>query len=116
MMTIQEPIFPNGEFLGKQIGPMRRVIHEVANIAGVKPEDITGKSRQRNFVRARQMAMLICRDYIAASYPEIARAFNRDHSTVIYSVETASEWCADDDWDDMEAIARRCGLIEGDAQ
>lgn len=91
---------------------MHRVIAEVARVAGVPAERITGPCRQRRFVRARQMAMLICRDYCAASYPEIGRVFNRDHTTVIYSIETATARCVDADWDDMEAIARRCGLVE----
>lgn len=115
-MTMQDPLFPRGEFLGKDIGPMRRVIHEVAQLAGVTPADITGRSRKRKFAYARQMAMLICRDYVAASYPEIGRVFNRDHSTVMYSIEAASARCADDDWDDMEAIARRAGLVQEAAQ
>lgn len=104
-------IFPTGEFLGKHIGPMHRVIHEVARFAGMTPQDITGPSRKRKFAYARQMAMLICRDYVNASFPEIGRAFNRDHSTVLYGVEVASQRCADADWDDMEAIAKRCGLV-----
>jgi chromosomal replication initiation ATPase DnaA len=114
-MHIQEPIFPTGEFLGKHIGPMQRIIHEVAAFAKVSPAEITGKSRQRKYARARQLAMLICRDYVGASYPEIARAFNRDHSTVMYGIEVASQRAQDDDWDDMEAIAKRAGLVE-DAQ
>lgn len=100
-----------GKFLGTQVAPMRRVIEEVARITEMTPDDITGRNRQRRYVRARQMAMLICRDYCGASYPEIARVFKRNHTTVIYNVEAARENCSDGDWDDMEAIAERCGLV-----
>lgn len=105
---------PRGAFLGP-IGPMRRVIEEVASVAGITPDDITGPCRQQNHVRARQMAMLICRDYCNASFPEIGRAFNRHHTTVMHSVDVASERCIDADWDDMEAIARLAGLVRDTA-
>lgn len=103
---------PEIPYLKTNIPPMRRVINEVAKAAKIKPAQIIGKDRTRLTSRARQVAMLICRDYCGASYPEIGRVFQRDHTTVIYNVEKASEACCDADWDDMEAIATRCGLVE----
>lgn len=115
-MTMHDHIFPTGEFLGKHIGPMHRVIHEVARFAGMTPQDITGPSRKRKFAYARQMAMLICYDYTKASYPEIGRAFNRDHSTVHYGVDAARYRCKPADWNDIKAIVERCGLEQEAAQ
>lgn len=99
-------------FLGSNLPPMRRVIEEVARVAEISTRDIVGRNNRPLASRARQMAMLICRDYAGATYPEIGRAFHRNHSTVMYNINRASEICVDTDWDDMEAIARRCGLVE----
>lgn len=44
------------------------------------------KSRKRELVRPRQVAMYLCRKYTALSYPHIARIFKVDHSTVIANV------------------------------
>lgn len=114
--TTEEHLYPTGDFIERQLGPMQRVIHEVARFAGMQPSDIIGPSRRSNFVRARQMAMLICKDYTDASYPAIGRTFRRDHSTVYYGVEAASRKAVGRDWDDMEAIAKRCGLTKQEAE
>ena len=50
-------------------------------------EQITGGSRRRPLVDARQIAMYVTRNMTDLSYPEIGRAFgNRDHTTVIHAV------------------------------
>lgn len=105
-----------GNYIGRHLQPMHRVIAEVARTVGLKPDDITGKDNRRLPSRARQMAMIICRDYVGASYPQIGAVFQRDHSTVIYNVNRASEIMQDDDWDDLEAIAKQCGLVQEAAQ
>lgn len=50
-------------------------------------DQITGGSRRRPLVDARQIAMYVTRNMTDLSYPEIGRAFgNRDHTTVIHAV------------------------------
>ena len=50
-------------------------------------EQITGGSRRRPLVDARQIAMYVTRNMTDLSYPEIGRAFgDRDHTTVIHAV------------------------------
>ena len=53
--------------------------------------DLKAQSRKREYVEARQIAMLLCRELIKGlSLKKIGEAFgDRDHSTVIYSCETA---------------------------
>jgi chromosomal replication initiator protein len=69
----------------------RRSIEEIMQIAarasGVTVEELRGRSRRRRIVRPRQLAMFLCRRFTDASLAEIGRAFRRDHSTVIYSLE-----------------------------
>lgn len=51
-------------------------------------EELTGASRRRPLVNARQIAMYVMRELTDMSYPAIAREFGgRDHTTVIHSVE-----------------------------
>lgn len=46
---------------------------------------VTGKSRKRNIVIARQMIMYLAKQMTNYSFKEIGQALGRDHSTVIYS-------------------------------
>ena len=49
------------------------------------PEDLRGPGRHRPLVHRRQVAMTLCRRLTDHSYPTIAVAFGRDHTTVIYA-------------------------------
>lgn len=58
---------------------------------GFSVEEITGKSRRRPLVTARQISMYVFRELTDLSYPAIAREFGgRDHTTVIHAVEKIS--------------------------
>lgn len=58
---------------------------------GLDVEEITGKSRRRPLVTARQCSMYVFRELTDLSYPAIAREFGgRDHTTVIHAVEKIS--------------------------
>ncbi len=49
-------------------------------------DDITGQSRRRPLVTARQIGMYVCRELTDLSYPAIADVFGgRDHTTVIHA-------------------------------
>ena len=49
------------------------------------------KSRQAERVEIRQMVCLYLRENTNYSYPKIGRLVNRDHATVIFSVNTAKD-------------------------
>jgi len=58
--------------------------------------EIVARTRQRDVVWARQIAMYLCRDLLKASYPSIARAFGgKDHSTVIHACDKVKNEMAD---------------------
>ncbi|MFH1033823.1 MAG: chromosomal replication initiator protein DnaA [Pseudomonadota bacterium] len=59
----------------------------VAAVYGLEPRTLTGKSRRQAITRPRNLALYLCRRHTAASYAELGRAFNRDHSTVMYGVD-----------------------------
>ena len=53
---------------------------------GVSMDDLTGGSRSRVLVEARQIAMYLCRELTEMSLPKIGQAFGgRDHTTVLHA-------------------------------
>ena len=67
---------------------IEKIINEVARTYNLLPSDIRGKKRSANVSAARQMTMYIIREVTAMSMEAIGQEFNRDHSTVVYSINT----------------------------
>ena len=67
---------------------IEKIINEVARTYNVMPADIRGKKRNANVSAARQMAMYIIREITGMSMEAIGSEFGRDHSTVVYSINT----------------------------
>jgi chromosomal replication initiator protein len=57
-----------------------------AEYFAISIDDLTGSSRSRVLVSARQMAMYLCRELTELSLPKIGEKFgNRDHTTVMHA-------------------------------
>ena len=67
---------------------IEKIINEVARTYNVLPADIRSKKRSANVSAARQMTMYIIREVTGMSMDAIGQEFNRDHSTVVYSIST----------------------------
>ena len=68
------------------------VIETTANHLSLSPADIIGDKRNQDVSKARQMAMLLCRELLHCSYPELGRIFGgKDHSTAMYSIKKAKQ-------------------------
>lgn len=63
-----------------------RIIDEVARGFDVTTGDIIGPGRSRVVLMARACAMAVVREWTDLSYPRIGYFFNRDHTTVMYSI------------------------------
>lgn len=62
------------------------IIAQTAAYFGLTIEELTGPSRGRHLVMARQIAMYLCRELTDLSLPKIGAQFgNRDHTTVMYA-------------------------------
>ena len=62
------------------------IIAQTSAYFGISIEDLTGPSRGRHLVMARQIAMYLCRELTPLSLPKIGAQFgNRDHTTVMYA-------------------------------
>jgi chromosomal replication initiator protein len=64
------------------------MLDTIAKFFGFSIDALTGKSRQRPLVIARQIGMYVFRELTDLSFPAIARYFGgRDHTTVIHAVD-----------------------------
>jgi chromosomal replication initiator protein len=63
------------------------IIAVTAESFGYHPDDLTSKSRKQPLVTARQIAMYLCRELTDDSLVQIGALFNRDHSTVLHSID-----------------------------
>ncbi len=65
------------------------ITQKVADHYSISLDKITGKTRKREVVVARQLSMYLAKEHTGSSLKVIGSAFGgRDHSTVIYSVQT----------------------------
>lgn len=70
----------------RQVTP-QIVLEATAEMFGFTVAELTGKSRSRPLVTARQIAMYVLRQMTNFSYPAIGRQFgDRDHTTVMHAV------------------------------
>ena len=68
----------------------------VASYFDLQERVLKSKSRQRQVTRARQITMYLVRRHLHWSFPEIGRAFSRDHTTVMTSVRKVTSLLKDD--------------------
>jgi chromosomal replication initiation ATPase DnaA len=62
-----------------------RIQAEIAKRFGIAAIDIIGPRKTNS--HARQLAMFLSREMTDASFPDIARHFNRDHSTIVHGYQ-----------------------------
>lgn len=77
-------------------GPSKRLTiadiqKEVESFYKVSHADLIGKKRTRNIIYARQIAIYLSRQMLDLPFNDIGKKFNRDHSTVMYSVTNVEE-------------------------
>lgn len=77
------------DVIPESIGPeitSNLIMGQTAQYFGVTMDDLTGGSRSRVLVTARQIAMYLCRELTDLSLPKIGQAFGgRDHTTVMHA-------------------------------
>jgi chromosomal replication initiator protein len=62
----------------------------VCSVRGVSRQDLLSPKRSSRISHARQLAMYLARQETSLSLAQIARNFNRDHSTVLHAIRTVS--------------------------
>ena len=90
------------------------ILEATSELFSFSVDQITGGSRRRPLVDARQIAMYVTRNMTDLSYPEIGRAFgNRDHTTVIHAVRKIEHHMTErkDIFDKVQDLQKRVGEI-----
>jgi chromosomal replication initiator protein len=64
-----------------------KAIQLIAEVFGLKSEDIKGKTQTHDCVFPRQLAMYVCRHTLKMPFTKIGEHFSKDHSTVMTSVK-----------------------------
>lgn len=66
----------------------KKIIKSIAEFYDIEEKDLIDRSRKKDFVRPRQIAMFLMREELKSSYPSIGDRFGgRDHTTAIHSCE-----------------------------
>ena len=68
------------------LGP-ETIIRATAAAYGFSVEEVLSPSRRQPLVLCRQISMYLCRELTDLSLPKIGQQFQRDHTTVLHSVE-----------------------------
>ncbi len=85
--ALKDVIYPNKS---RQITP-EFIISVVSEHFGVRPEDITSKKRNSEFVQPRQIVMYLCRELTDTPYAAIGKLLGKkDHTTIMHGVNKIS--------------------------
>jgi chromosomal replication initiator protein len=76
-----------------------KILISVAEVFGIKKEDILSKSQSRETSLPRQIAMYILRKELELPYMKIGDIFHRDHSTVMTSIKQITKGLQNQDPD-----------------
>ena len=77
---------------GSVVAPSVLAIQDaVASVAQISRADLVSAKRTPTVARARHLAIFLTRDLTPLSLVQIAREFNRDHSTVIHAIRAVTK-------------------------
>lgn len=63
-------------------------INDICDFYGLSKAELLGKRRHRHIVKARYIAIYLIRKRTDLTLTAIAHMFHRDHTTVIYAMQT----------------------------
>ena len=81
-----QPLMKEKSELKQQIEKADEIVAKVAAFYGISNKLIRGKSRQKEFVKARWIAMYFIRQQTDFTLNTIGDMFGRDHTTVIHAL------------------------------
>ncbi len=81
----------------KKATNFKQILQTVANFYDLNKEDLLLKTRRKEIVKPRQIAMYLLRHELKESYPSIGRKFQgKDHTTAIYACEKVKQQLIED--------------------
>ena len=102
-----------------RISPRKNILPEnILNVCAdfyrIKLDDLLSSSRKKEVVKVRNIAIYLCRELTTLSFPAIGDYFNKDHTSIIYSVNKIAKLSKDEEpelFEDIEIIKERIGKI-----
>lgn len=68
------------------------ILQRVCDVTGIMPHDVFSNTRKREIVIARQLFCYVTMTHYTYTWVSIGKFLNRDHSTIIHSVKTYSDY------------------------
>lgn len=85
-LELAEEVLKDFFYDKEKIITIKTIQKEVGTFFNLKVSDLKSKSRNRNIVLARHLAMFLCRELTNTSLPEIGKNFGgKDHTSVIHA-------------------------------
>jgi chromosomal replication initiator protein len=72
----------------REVPTLEAIQNAVCAVNGLTREELLSKGRSPRVARARQLGMYMARELTGLSLAEIARAFDRDHTTVLHAIRS----------------------------
>ena len=69
-------------------GTIQRVVDEVSRVTGISEEEIYSTKQQAAVTHARKITFYVIREVTGMSYVAIGKEFKKDHSTIMYNVNS----------------------------
>jgi len=82
-----------------------KIVQTVAELFGIRTDDLFSKVQSREFVLPRQVAMYFCRTKLKMPFMKIGDFFDRDHSTVMSSVKLIQKSIEKHDRDTVDLVS-----------
>lgn len=91
-------LLKNSVVLPKKTTNFKKIIQSVAGFYDISQDDILLKTRRKEIVKPRQVAMYLMRQELQESYPSIGRKFRgKDHTTAIYACDKIAKQIDEDE-------------------
>ena len=74
-------------FMSPKLSKFISSVNNEARIIMLSAEQLSGKSRVKEIANARHIAIYLIRNITEMSLPNIGKLFNRDHATVMSSID-----------------------------
>lgn len=76
---------------GERVPTVAEILELVSRETGVSLLDLRSHRRSRQCARPRQLAMWLVRHTTLLTFPQIGRALDRDHTTVMHAIHKIDE-------------------------
>lgn len=85
-------LIANHQVSSRKFVSTKKIIKAVSEFYDIEEKDFLNRSRKKDVVKPRQIAMYLMREELKSSYPSIGEKFGgRDHTTAIHSCEKVAQ-------------------------